>query len=377
MARPLKPTFTAAQQEELRRLTSDAPLVMQNATRTQPMLTSEPGQLRQLIKAEAIVLTYCQAEAPPGYHTQPTTAAPSLVHVEPDPQLKRLQHAWKLIDGVANATNHTATGEANKRLAPRLAAFHHTHQPLMEGYGNTFSDSEGVLAEPLCHDIDRLLKENFDNFQAAIRSPETQRHIKHHQIKHGRNRTSLLNYLDALFDAYPSLYVLHLNLGYDVLSRPAQLQATYSTLRKDLQTLFYARHTNPMWKDDLVGHIWKIDEAPERRFHAHLLLFYNGANAHQHKGDADILKHRWIEEITHQKGALYNRTDGQAPVLVPENIGYLVESDDKRAINDLKTYLTYLTRISQLFGLETTRQANVFSRGHLPRQPSSPDKARR
>lgn len=377
MARPLKPTFTAAQQEELRRLTSDAPLVMQSATRTQPMLTSEPDQLRQLIKAEAIVLTHCQAEAPPGYHIQPTTPGSSLVFVESDPQLKQLQFAWNLIDGVANATNHTATGGANKRLAPRLAAFHHTHQSLMEVYGNTLSDSESVLEEPMCHDLDRLLKESFDNFQAAIRSPEIQRRIKHAQIKLGRTRASFLNYLEALFNRYSSLYVLHLDLGYDVLSRPAQLQATYSTLRDDLQTLFYARHTNPMWKDDLVGHIWKIDEAPERRFHAHLLLFYNGATAHQHKGDADILKHRWIEEITHRKGALYNRTDRQEPVLVPENIGYLVESDDKRAINDLKTYLTYLTRISQLFGLETTRQANVFSRGHLPRRASSSDKPRR
>ncbi len=55
-------------------------------------------------------------------------------------------------------------------------------------------------------------------------------------------------------------------------------------------------------------------------------------------------------------------------MLVPENTGYLVSRDDQEAIDHLKDYLTYLIRISQLFGLDTHRQAHVFSKGHAPRK---------
>jgi len=367
MARPLEPTFTPAQQEELRRLASDDHLVMQDAKGAEPMRTSEPDQLRWLLNAEPIVLAHSHSTTPPSYRTH--AASPPLVSLEPDAALKKIGYAWQHIHAVIGP--FIMDEAPAKRLAPRLDAFYRAYKPLMEAYQYSLFNAEQVLHEDICQDIDRLLKEGFDQYQQAVRSPEMKRAIKHHQVNHNRNRLSMLRYLDALFEAYPSLYVLHLDLGYSVYSPRAAIRATYPRLRKDLKTLFYARHANPMWKDDLVGHIWKIEDAPERRFHAHLLLFYDGTTTDHHREDAEQLKNRWIEEITHQEGALYERKGDPASVLVPENTGYLVSRDDQEAIDHLKTYLTYLIRVSQLFGQETHRKAHVFAKGHAPRRPTT------
>lgn len=367
MARPLVPTFNSAQQEELRRLASDDHLVMQDTHGTVPMRTSEPDQLRWLLNAEPTVLAHSHSTTPPSYRTHP--ASPPLVSLEPDTTLKKIGYAWQQIHAVIGPfLLDEAPDTPAKRLAPRLDAFYRAYQPLMEAYQYSLFNAEQVVHEDICHDIDRLLKEGFEHYQQAVRSPEMKRAIKHHQVNHNRNRLSMLRYLDALFEAYPSLYVLHLDLGYSVRLPRTAIQATYPQLREDLKTLFYARHANPMWKDDLVGHIWKIEDAPERRFHAHLLLFYNGSTADHHLGDAEHLRHRWIKEITHQEGALFERKGDPASVLVPENTGYLVSRDDQEAIDHLKDYLTYLIRISQLFGLDTHRQAHVFAKGHAPRR---------
>lgn len=370
MARPLELTLNAAQREELRRYTSDEELVMQDATGAMPMRTSEPGQLHCLIEAEPIVLAHCQSQTPPGYQTH---QGPSpLVSLEPDKALREMRTAWNLIDSaIGGFRAHTEPDTPTKRLSPRLEAFYQAYEPVISNYGYSLFNPEQVIDRDICQDIDKLLTEGFTQFQEAIRSSDMKRAIKHHQVNHHRNQQSLQRYLETLLSAYPSLYVLHLDLGYSVRSRQTILRATYTRLREDLKTLFYARHANPMWKDDLVGHIWKIEDGPERRFHVHLLLFYDGATADQHQEDADRLKQRWIHDITHQEGALYARRNDQTPVLVPENTGHLITRDDPKAIKQLKDYLTFLTRVSQILGLETHRQAHVFSKGHAPRKKAS------
>lgn len=369
MARPLEPTLNAAQQEELRRYISDEGLVMQDATGAMPMRTSEPGQLHCLIEAEPIVLAHCQSQTPPGYRTH--QLAPPLVSLEPDKALREVHTAWKLIESAIGGFRSNEPDTPTKQLSPRLEAFYQAYEPVISNYGYSLFNSEQVIDRDICQDIDQLLTEGFTQFQEAIRSSDMKRTIKHHQVNHHRNRQALLRYLEALFSAYPSLYVLHLDLGYSVRSRQTMHRATYHRLREDLKTLFYARHANPMWKDDLVGHIWKIEDGPERRFHVHLLLFYDGAAADQHQEDAERLKQRWIHDITHQEGALYARQSDQTPILVPENIGHLITRDDLEAIQGLKDYLTFLIRISQLIGLETHRKAHVFSKGHAPRKKTA------
>lgn len=371
MARPLKPTFSPAEQEELYRLTSDGPLEMtymdNGEYKNRLMGTSEPGHLRALIEAEQLAVAHSHWRQAPDYQVLPTESR-HLIRIVPSEELLKLVHAWQDVDSVMETT-----ASSGKKLSPRLEYLYTSYQLFMTHYRVKLLQQKEIFEPELTisqlrQDIDQLLKEGFDHYQQAMQSHAFTRAIKQNQTNHNRNRRSLLNYVEILLDAYSELYVLHLDLGYNVLNPSIMRTATYSRLREDLNTLFHARHRNPMWKDDLAGHLWKIEDAPERRFHTHLLLFYDGATAEHHQEDVNHLKQRWIEEITHQEGALYAREEGQKPVLVPENRGYLITRKDEAQIHKLKEYLDYLVQVDKLFGLETLPQARVFGKGNAPRQ---------
>ncbi len=374
MARPLKPTFSPAEQEELDRLTSDGSLEMtymdNGEYKHQRMRTSEPDHLGKLLKAEQLAVTHSHWRQAPSYQVLPIESRHS-TRIVPSKELLELVRAWQDIVSVMETT-----ASSGKKLSPRFTHFFTAYHPLMERYREALvqqkeiSETEFTINE-LRQDIDTYLKEGFDHYQQAMQSHSVTRAIKQSQTNHNRNRRSLLNYVEVLLEAYSALYVLHLDLGYNVFNRSTMLKATYSRLREDLNTLFHARHRNPMWKDDLVGHLWKIEDAPERRFHAHLLLFYDGATAEHHQEDANRLQQRWIEEITHQDGALYARREGQKPVWIPENKGCLITRHDDTQIHQLKEYLDYLVQVDKLFGLETLPQARVFGKGNTPRKPTT------
>lgn len=375
MARPLKPTFSPAEQEELYRLTSDGPLEMtymdNGAYGHQPMRTSEPNHLEKLLKAEQLVVAHSHWRQAPGYQVLPGESRHSL-RVVPSEELLKLVHAWQDIADVMEFSASTG-----KQLSPRFTHFFTAYHRLMERYREELLQQREIFEPELTvnqvrQDIDKHLKEGFDHYQQVMQSHSVTRAIKQSQTNHNRNRRSLPSYPGVLLEAYSALYVLHLDLGYNVFSHSAMHKATYSRLREDLGTLLHARHRNPMWKDDLVGHLWKIEDAPERRFHAHLLLFYDGTTAEHHQEDANRLQQRWIEEITHQEGALYARREGQKPVWIPENKGYLITRHDETQIHQLKEYLDYLVQVDKLFGLETLPQARVFGKGNTPRKRTTP-----
>lgn len=373
MARPLKPTFSPAEQEELHRLTSDGPLemtYMENGEyERQSMRTSEPDHLRQLLNAEQLAVTHNHWRQVPDFQLSPIESRHS-IRVVPSDELLKLVYAWQDLADVMETSTSSA-----KQLSPRLEHFFTAYKTFMQRYREELLQQRevfdpGLNINTLRHDIEKHLEKGFDYYQQAIRSHTFTRAIKQNQTNHNRNRRSLLNYVEVLLKTYPSLYVLHLDLGYNVFNYSTMLKATYSRLREDLNALLHARHRNPMWKDDLVGHLWKIEDAPQRRFHVHLFLFYNGATAEHHQKDVNRLQERWIEEITQREGALYARRKGQKPVWVPENRGYLITSNDETQVHQLNKYLDYLVQIDKLFGLETLPQARVFGKGNAPRQPT-------
>jgi hypothetical protein len=371
MARPLKPTFSSAEQEELYRLTSDGPLEMtyidDGEYKHKRMLTSEADHLRYLLNAEQFAVAHIHWRQAPSCQVLLSENSHSKQLV-PSRELLGLVQAWRDVASVLECSAST-----DKKLSPRLTHFFTAYHRLMGRYGETLLQRKEIFApeltdDQLHQDINQDLKEGFEHYQQAMRTHSVTRAIKQSQTNHNRNRHSLLNYVEVLLEAHRELYLLHLDLGYNVFNHSAMHKATYSRLREDLNTLLHARHRNPMWKDDLVGHLWKIEDAPERRFHAHLFLFYDGATAEHHQEDATRLQQRWIKEITQQEGALYARKESEKEVWVPENKGYLITRNDETQANQLKEYLSYLVQVDKLFGLETLPQARVFGKGNTPRK---------
>lgn len=367
MARPPTPTFTRAELEALRRHAVGGTLQMTWAGETGSIWNAEHDHFKTLVDAEHLLLAHKQWQQPPGFSTVPT-AHSEWVMVEPEENLKNLINTWNNIADVTGPFAMTSPDVPAKRLAPRLDAFLGAYEPL-----SLFLEVIRGQRE-IRHDeipaLEHTLTQSFNRYQEALKHRPLARAIEQGKINAKRNLRSLTGYMEALFETYASLYVMHLDLGYHIADRRNIAKATYTRLREDLRTLFYARHRNPLWRDDLVGHIWKIEDAPIRRCHAHLLLFYQGSTAEQHREDVTHLQNRWIREITEQEGACFARRNRKedAPVWVPENTGYLIEREDKEALSELTSYLHYLIKVDQLYGLEAKPKSYIFAKGNAPRR---------
>lgn len=366
MARPPTPTFTRAELNDLRCYAVGRSLQITRANQTDTIWNVENDHFKMLVDAEHLLMAHQQWQQPPGFTTVPA-AHPAWVMVEAEKSLKDLVITWNNIASVIGSVVSTSPDAPNKRLAPRLDAFFSTYEPLSDFLevilGQREIETDHIPA------LEHTLTQSFNRYQEALRSRPLARAIEQGKINARRNLRSLTNYVDALFDTYASLYVVHLDLGYHLADRRNIANATYTRLREDLRTLFYARHRNPLWKDDLVGHIWKIEDAPLRRCHAHLLLFYRGNTADQHQEDVTHLQNRWIREITQQEGACFARMNeaGRPPVWFPENTGSLISKEDTRTIDTLKQYLHYVIKMDALFGLEAQPNAYIFAKGNNPR----------
>lgn len=371
MARPLTPTFTNAEYEELRRYATGGILEVTWKGERKKILTAENDHLVRLTHAERVVLTHSHCQQVPSVQV---TSVPDRqwVTLAPNEDIQQLATAWQLIHSVVGEIQPPTSSEApGKRLAPRLNAFYQAYEPLMSSYQPQMLRQEAIPYDHV-QAINLHLQQGFEQYQSSLQGRETTRAIEQAKINASRNLRSLTRYVEDLFNVYSSLYVVHLDLGYHVFGRSNIAKATYTRLREDLRTLFYARHRNPLWKDDLVGHIWKIEDAPQRRCHAHLLLFYKGSTAEQHREDVTHLQNRWIREITHQEGACFARLNrkGEPPVWVPENTGGLIEKEDTEALDELTSYLHYLIKVDQLFGLDAGPKSYVFAKGNTPRRPA-------
>lgn len=389
MAAPLKPAFAPEHYSLLRSHAVGKGMRAIWKNGSQKLITHEPDHLMSLVQAEYRVLALSR---------QTRRADITLewidhhrAYVNNDENMTRLVHTWRSINTVIAETQSfaTKTGGPLKELAYRLAAFYAAFKPLMNNYGQDLTSTEPLFSphvpiEAIAEDIRRHVQQGYKQYQAAMKDPERLRAIKRIKTNQRRNRHSLFRYVDALFHAHGPLYLIHLDLGYAPFAQQtaAQVtaQATYANLREDLRTLFYARKRDYMLKDDLVGHIWKIEDSPFRRFHAHLLLFYRNNADKSHQGDIaqqqeemKALHNHWIHDITQGTGACYQRLSGtDTPVWVPEDTGYVIDSEDHDARRELTRYLDYLITIDQLIGLEAKPKMPVFSKGHMPRQPKTP-----
>lgn len=389
MAAPLKPAFAPEHHSALRSCAIGEGMETIWKGGSEKIITYEPDHLMGLMRAECSILALSQQAPFPDVTLKRIDQ--HTAELEHDENMARLIHAWGNINTVMGETQSfaTKTGGPLKELAYRLEAFHAAFKPLMDQYSQDLTSTEPLFSpnvpiEAIAENIRRHVQQGYKQYQAFMQNPTLLRAMEQTKINRRRNRRAILRYVDALFHAHGSLYLIHLDLGYAPFSQQtaAQVtaQATYANLREDLRTLFYARKRDYMLKDDLVGHIWKIEDSPFRRFHAHLLLFYRNNADKPHQGDIaqqqeemKALHNHWIHDITQGTGACYQRLSGtDTPVWVPEDTGYVIDQEDHDARRELTRYLDYLITIDQLFGLKAKPKMPVFSKGHMPRQPKTP-----
>ena len=230
---------------------------------------------------------------------------------------------------------------------------------LRRNAGKYFFDSLG--------DVD-LFNKSVNEYREALKSDEVSVSLKKWRAQHIRNQEVLNTYIDELVERFDSLYVVHLHLGYNSHDKGKRLLTSYQRITNGIKSLFYAKNRNPMWKDDLVGHIWKVEYVQLFGFTARLILFYKGETAIKHEDDPSEIALRWMNKITEYRGVVLSREQKEnRDLLMPENQGKLISKDDPGSVNELKRYVNFLLQIDNLFGLKG-QSVNVFNRGYLPKK---------
>jgi hypothetical protein len=363
VARPLKPLFDQEEVERFIKPTLRGVLCMYTAGGNVTIKTSEEDYLRAVLAAEKLVLRLSHFQAPPDFHT---TGHNPFMNIVASNELVELGGAWKRLHSLLQEGGNREN-RLRRTVLPRIMAFHQAFEPLMGAYSSFLSAGGGRgLHSAFIGEFEQLLNQGFEDFQQSIRSTEVVTGTKRLQTRMNRNRLQQQRYVDSLLDQYHSLYSVYLDLGYDLRHPDYSERRGFDSVQQDFKRFMKERRHNPLWKDDLVGYLWKLSDGVERGYHYHLILLYRGESESQHSGDKQKLFMKWVEDITEGAGARFEQIlpeDQQGTLLAPEGI---VSREDSESYERLVGFIRYLNKLDYLIQLDVPKGGNVYGRGQIP-----------
>jgi len=223
-----------------------------------------------------------------------------------------------------------------------------------------------------------------------------------------RHFLSAKAYIDKLFARYARLVVLRIDLGY--AARPsganapslvansvtkASIEADTDTdgeteaeeeaekkvapgkslarARSDLAKFLNNRRSNSIF-DNMVGHIWKLEEGETKGYHFHLMVFGDGSKVQNDAHLAKQLGDYWQNVITMGDGVYYNcnRHKSEYRKL---GIGRINHDDDQLREN-LLLALAYMTKADQYLRVRADA-ARIFGKGVVKPRTSAAGRPRK
>ena len=154
-------------------------------------------------------------------------------------------------------------------------------------------------------------------------------------------RSKLL--VDALFEYRSSrLLVLRLDFGY---RREIAKDITAAVAKADLDHFLNNRRGNPKLFRGWLSYIRKMEFAPQKGIHFHLIIFFNGVLRHKDAYLAQKIGEYW-EKVTEMRGRYWNCNDSKHEYK-RRGIG-LIEHDDETKRNILlDDVVMYLAKTEQ------------------------------
>ncbi|SFH38430.1 YagK/YfjJ domain-containing protein [Modicisalibacter xianhensis] len=369
MARPRQSIFDEEEEKQLIIPMTEFGIRMVTRNGEVTAVTSEFSNIRSLSLAERVVNELSHMDSEPYYEVRHDHGRSIFYRVVPSQLMKQMSKAWNGMSQIVSMVESGSERSVPKvRIASRLNVFQQAYSELLTKYGSRIAKKDGFLLEKASfEDFSKLSKETFAGFKEALESPVVRKESKQAQTRMYRNRQSLFAYVDSLLTHYSKLYVVRVDLGYNPDSARVPQKVTYSRAKRDFEKLMAHRHRKRMWKDDLVGFIWKLEDGAERRYHYHLLLFYDGERAEQHKEDQKLIHEQWINDLTEGDGACFISWEKAEETPLGVSPDGLIDREDHAKRKAILVYLDYLTRIDRLIGLEVPDNARVFGKGQLPK----------
>lgn len=174
-----------------------------------------------------------------------------------------------------------------------------------------------------------------------------------------KNLKGVINYIRHLQERHSRLLVLRVDLSW---ANEHKADITADMARQCRQQLFRNMQKNPMFRH-VLGTVWKLEYAPQRKFHYHMLFILNGNKAQQDGVIAHAFGEYWKHTITKGKGHYYNCNANKARY---EDccLGKLKRGDSSNDKGLLKA-VSYLTKIDACARLMLPGNARTFGRGEI------------
>ena len=194
---------------------------------------------------------------------------------------------------------------------------------------------------------------------------EFKKRVKNHARAANKNYASLIKLIDALQEVYARLLIIRIDLGYSV---EAGKTVTFGEAASHRNQLFRVKKRTKMF-EHLVGSAWKLEYGPYKRFHFHVILFFDGAAVREDVSIAWIVGEEWRNNITEGRGIYYNCNSHKGDYKKC-GIG-MVHYSDRDAYEGLRMAATYMAKTDYFTRAELPPGYRVFGRSGLPRRESS------
>ncbi|AIX56424.1 TPA: inovirus-type Gp2 protein [Enterobacter kobei] len=244
----------------------------------------------------------------------------------------------------------------NNRVAnPRIALFrrlvNQTDLGLRVRNGKILSSDPITTAE--------LLNKLAQDYRSAVHQPDFKKAYKKYKRTSVKNLKGAWNYLLHLQSRYSRLLVLRVDLSWNDEHKSA---ITADMARACRQKLLRNMKKNPLFRH-VLGTVWKLEYAPSRQFHYHMLFVLNGHKAQQDVSLARAFGEYWKDTITEGKGHYYN-CNAHKDRYTECGIGKLERGNTSMEKGLLKA-VSYLTKIDACARLVLPGNARTFGRGEI------------
>jgi hypothetical protein len=181
-----------------------------------------------------------------------------------------------------------------------------------------------------------------------------------------KNRQSLTEYTEALFEEHRTLQVIRLDLGYtDRMTYSARTARNISydqTNAHRKKLLPYLRRT---FQGTLRGYAWKLEHGLQSAFRYHLLLFFAASMSSTDVEIGRTIGEYWSATVTEGKGAYFSWNEP-----IPE--GKRTGTGTIASPTKLRNAVQYMTRIDRYMKLRVPAGGRTFDKGNMPKRKTGP-----
>lgn len=192
-----------------------------------------------------------------------------------------------------------------------------------------------------------------------------------------KNHDGMMRYIDSLFEHYYQLLVIRVDLGYhmhNIISSHADIEHKYWEAKHDFRRFLNNAKMNRLF-DHLVGYVWSLEYGPDKGYHYHLILFFDGSQVRQDVILGKMIGEYWQYVITDTRGVYWNCNAYKDDY--PEcGIGMVHYSDTEKR-NYLKNAAGYLIKVDHYARMLVPGNGRTFGRGEiLPPRTAGPGRPR-